>query len=249
MKQKLFETINLNWEDKVTGSEDLCGAVGRPEDEEKLRVIVEDLTSKLELGPKDHLLEVGCGTGVLLSRLKAKVAKASGLDYSMEAIKLANEAFPDIKFIAGEAGELSYDDDTFHKVVCYSVFHYFADLDYAYRAVNEMLRVTRPGGQILLGDIPSKAHFHLSPYYRKLSLREIYYRFMKVVIRIVKRREKTPPLTDPKKWIWYDLDELVRRVETLGHEARIVEQPQIIQWHEVTYNHRFDILIQKSEVP
>lgn len=246
MKKRVFDAINRNWEDKVTDSEDLCGAVGRPTDNEKLHVIIEDLVSKLDLQSGDELLEVGCGTGVLLSLLKKSIQSACGLDYSKEAIKLAREAFPDIDFEAGEAGVLPYEDDRFSKTVCYSVFHYFTNLDYAYKAINEMLRVTCPGGKILLGDIPSKAHFHLSPYYRKFTVKEMYYRIMRVVIRVIKRREKTPPMIDPRKWIWYDLESLVKYIEPKGHSARILEQPQIIQWHEVTYNHRFDILIEKG---
>ena len=77
----------------------------------------------------------------------------------------------------------------------------------------------------------------------------MYHRIMKVVIRVIKRRRKTPPMIDPRKWIWYDLESLVKHIQSLGHSAVIMEQPQIIQWHEVTYNHRFDILIEKGETP
>ena len=248
MKKNLFKSIKMNWDDKVTNSDDLFSAVGRSKDDAKLMVIVEDVVSKLNLCSEDNLVEVGCGTGVLLSKLNAKVGSVKGLDYSSEAIGWAVKVFPDIEFTAGNAAKLPYKSEIFNKAVCYSVFHYFADMEYAYRAIDELIRVTETGGRILLGDLPSKAHFHLSPYYRKLSLSEIYYRFMKIVIRIIKRRKrkKTPPAIDPKKWIWYDLDQMVRYVKNMGHSAQVLKQPQIIQWHEITYNHRFDILIQKK---
>jgi len=248
MKQKLFKSLRGNWDEKVSDSDDLYSAVGRPDDDAKLMEIVEDMVSKLDLCLEDQLIEVGCGTGVLLSQLNSKTGSAKGIDYSTEAIDRAVKAFPDIEFRAGDAARLPYENEIFDKAICYSVFHYFTDMEYAYSAIDELIRVTKAGGKILLGDLPSKAHYHLSPYYRKLTLSELYYRFMKVIVRVIKRRKrsKTLPMFDPKKWIWYDLEQVVRYVEKMGYDVHILNQPRMIQWHEITHNHRFDILIQKK---
>jgi len=246
-KKKTFDEINSNWENKVVESEDLLGAVGRSQDLEKLKIIVKDLSSKMNLETEDNFLEIGCGTGILLSELSSYTRKSFGIDYSNEAIKKAKKAFPEIEFYAADAANLPFEDNQFDKLLCYSVFHYFGDMDYALSSINEFLRVCKDGGTILIGDLPSKPHFHLSPYYNKWDINYLFKLFLRPIIRLIKRRPKVnkAPIIDPKKWLWFNLKDICKKLKKKGHNAEILEQPKVIQWSEITYNHRFDLRITK----
>lgn len=48
----------------------------------------------LELGPRDRLLEIGCGGGLLLRDARATGAAVTGLDHSEEMVRLAQERAP-----------------------------------------------------------------------------------------------------------------------------------------------------------
>ena len=58
---------------------------------------------------------------------------------------------------------MGFVDEYFDDVVCYAVVHYLNNFDEFSRLVAELLRVTKPGGKILIGEIPlsdkSSAYF------------------------------------------------------------------------------------------
>lgn len=58
----------------------------------------------LVLGPEDHLLELGCGGGLLLRDALATGARATGLDHSHEMVELArtNAGGAHVIVVAGE---------------------------------------------------------------------------------------------------------------------------------------------------
>ena len=246
-QKETFGEINKNWEDKINAADDLLVAVGRSKDSATLKVISEDISSKLDLNSDDYLLEVGSGTGVLLSELSKKSKLVNGVDYSTEAVKRGKKAFPDIEMQVAEADNLPFDDNQFDKLLCYGVFHYFVDTKYALSAIDEFLRVCRKGGTILIGDLPSKRHFHLSQHYKKSSIFNLPKIILKEIIRIIKRRPKVKkaPIIDVSKWLWFDLIEIRDELRVKGYTVDILECPNIIQWREISHTHRFDLRIRK----
>src|SRR2546423_12045223 len=67
----------------------------------------------LALGPGDHLLDVGCGGGMLLRDALATGAAATGVDHSAGMVALAPERAPGAEVPEGEAERLPFDDGTF----------------------------------------------------------------------------------------------------------------------------------------
>ena len=102
MRSSIFNAVRKDWEEKVSESKTPLEAVGRSSDNKKLNEIVEDISLKLDLSETDILLEAGCGSGVLLSQLSNKVFQTSGIDYSNNAISIANNNFPEIDFSVAE---------------------------------------------------------------------------------------------------------------------------------------------------
>ncbi|MDQ2068620.1 class I SAM-dependent methyltransferase [Natronospira bacteriovora] len=100
----------------------------------------------------EALLDVGCGTGLLLDRLKVAVPGVSltGIDPSPGMLARARERLGDAVTLAqAPAEQLPFPDGAFDVVVSSSAFHYFRQPQ---AAVNEMARVLRPGGRLLLTD-------------------------------------------------------------------------------------------------
>ena len=97
------------------------------------------------VGEGMRVLDVCTGPGILASAAVERGANTVGLDFSAEFIKKARRNVPDAKFHEGDAQNLPFDDDEFDAVVCgYGIIH----LPDPLRALEEMRRVLKPGGQV-----------------------------------------------------------------------------------------------------
>ena len=76
------------------------------------------------------------------------------MDYSAPHIEIARAALPEMQFHVSEAAVLPFPDAVFDAAFSYGVFLYFPDTAYASAVLREMLRVVRPGGPILIMDVP-----------------------------------------------------------------------------------------------
>lgn len=108
--------------------------------------LIDDLEVDIALRYADRgdLLEVGCGTGLLLERFAAVCRTARGVDLSPGMLSAAEKRGLDVR--VASATELPFDDNSFDVVCSFKVLAHVPDLP---RAITEMLRVTRPGGHVL----------------------------------------------------------------------------------------------------
>ena len=93
-----------------------------------------------------RLLEVPAGTGVLTMPVYQALSHAdiTCLDYSTDMMERAKRRAPgNIKFVQGDVGSLSFEDESFDIVLSLNGFHAFPDKEAAYR---ETYRVLKPGG-------------------------------------------------------------------------------------------------------
>ena len=101
----------------------------------------------LALGPADHLLELGCGGGLLLRDALGSGAKATGIDHSEEMVALAHERAPGAEVVLAKAERLPFDDRSFSAVAMSVVFLF---LDDPVVVLRECRRVLRPGGRLAI---------------------------------------------------------------------------------------------------
>lgn len=87
------------------------------------------------------VLEVGCGTGLLLRRVAPMARTARGLDLSEGMLARARARGLDVR--QGDACALPYEDASFDVVYSFKVLAHVREID---RALMEVRRVLRPGG-------------------------------------------------------------------------------------------------------
>ncbi|QIS03832.1 amino acid adenylation domain-containing protein [Nocardia brasiliensis] len=114
-----------------------------------------------ELGPR-RVLEIGVGSGLLMSQLAPECAEYWATDLSVETIaKLRDQlARVDAGWAANVFLSARPADDPaglpechFDTVVLNSVVQYFPGQDYLRRVIEQVLRVLAPGGAVFVGDV------------------------------------------------------------------------------------------------
>jgi SAM-dependent methyltransferase len=105
-------------------------------------------------------LDVGAGTGLLAERLSSLGIEVTALDPFPQMLGQLRERRPDIPTVVGYGDDIPFDDDSFGLTYCVAVMHHIAKADLVRRTLAEMVRVTRPGGRILVWD-----HNPLNPYW------------------------------------------------------------------------------------
>ncbi|CAM4079201.1 class I SAM-dependent methyltransferase [Pseudoalteromonas ostreae] len=149
-----FNFKQAEWDQIVRENQDFKAQVGRPFDDELWQALIDDVEKKLAFSMQGNkVLDVGCGNGLLLSKLLSNCSEYSGVDYSEAMIEEAKKLLPIGFFYQSQANKLPFDTDQFDRVLSYSIFHYFPSYDYALSAIKEMIRVCKPGGVILIGDV------------------------------------------------------------------------------------------------
>ncbi|HYB95501.1 MAG TPA: class I SAM-dependent methyltransferase [Vicinamibacterales bacterium] len=101
------------------------------------------------------ILDVGCGTGgglMPLVRLGFQPARLHGIDIQFDRLTEAATRTAACRLVAGNAAHLPYATDVFDIVFESTMFMQITDENVAIDIANEMIRVCRPGGFILLSD-------------------------------------------------------------------------------------------------
>lgn len=104
----------------------------------------------LELKSYHHVLEIGCGTGLLLSEIEKYVEKCIGIDVSQGMLaKFIGQS----ETILCAAHELPFCQQRFDRILMCSVAHYFPSFDYFKSVIINGLSILRKDGIFLIGDM------------------------------------------------------------------------------------------------
>ncbi|GAP08400.1 MAG TPA: SAM-dependent methyltransferase [Anaerolinea thermolimosa] len=211
--------------------------VWRAGQERRLRMIL-DAAGALASG---MVLDNGCGVGMYLGRLAEQARCAVGVEYEHERAVSALARAACVACAAGEA--LPFPAETFDLVLSHEVLEHVAD---DRRALEEIIRVLRPGGRLILfcpnrgypfethgifwrgeyhfGNIPLVNYLpralrnHLAPHVRVYSTRDLQHLFHGLPVRIVSRTI-----------IFGAYDNIIARLPRVGRGLR-----SLLQWLERT---------------
>lgn len=100
-----------------------------------------------------RVLDAGCGDGAYTARLAAPRPvgpglDACGVDGTADLVTLARTAHPHLSFGQADLAALPFADDAFGGVLCLTVLEWVAR---PLESLRELVRVTRPGGTLVLG--------------------------------------------------------------------------------------------------
>ncbi len=103
-----------------------------------------------EIGQDDVVLECACGTGAISKYIAPKCKQLIATDFSKGMLKqtLKNcKKYNNVKIKHADMTKLNCRDNRFDKVVAGNVIHL---LEEPYAAINELERVCKPGGKIII---------------------------------------------------------------------------------------------------
>jgi 2-polyprenyl-3-methyl-5-hydroxy-6-metoxy-1,4-benzoquinol methylase len=118
--------------------------------------ITNDLNKTMKFTDDDILLDVGCSGGKIIEAIAPQVKTAIGIDYSQTTIFAAQKAKytqDSIIFLPANATSLPFRDNSFSKLICYSVLIYLNSMKKVEQAIDEFKRVLKDNGKIFIGDV------------------------------------------------------------------------------------------------
>jgi len=132
----------------------------------------EDYMGLLEVKPGDSVLETSVGTGLNFKYLPHGV-RLSGLDLSPEMLTRCQSNLRrwhlDADLYLGNAESLPFADSSFDVVFTCGGFNFFSDKP---KAIREMIRVTRPGGHLMIED---ETEEYVKSTYEKIPYTSSFY--------------------------------------------------------------------------
>ncbi len=100
--------------------------------------------------PSNIVLECACGTGMLTEIIAPECQKLIATDFSKNMLQKAEtkcKNHSNIRFMLADILNLDFEDGIFDKVVAGNVIHLVEE---PFKALEELLRVCRPGGKVII---------------------------------------------------------------------------------------------------
>lgn len=119
------------------------------------------------VGPGSRAIDVATGTGdlaIALARACAPGGEVVGCDFSEQMLVRARRKAPKIRFEWADALSLPYTSQSFDAATVGFGARNFADLG---RGIEEMVRVVRPGGRVVILEITQPQREPLAGFYRR----------------------------------------------------------------------------------
>ncbi|HEY9696212.1 MAG TPA: class I SAM-dependent methyltransferase [Trichocoleus sp.] len=105
----------------------------------------ENLIDLLAPQPGERILDLGCGTGQLTTKIAETGAEVVGIDRSPEMIATAKQNYPELLFEVADARQLQF-PQPFDAVFSNAVLHWILEPDAAIRSIYQALK---PGGRLV----------------------------------------------------------------------------------------------------
>ena len=121
-------------------------------------------------GLNGSVLDVACGTGDMVVELQKHGCTVTGIDLSDEMLAVARQKAPTATYMIADAEQLPFEDETFDAVTCAFGVRNFVHLE---QGLNEMLRVLKPGGRMVILELATPDSALIRPFYNIYTRRII----------------------------------------------------------------------------
>lgn len=135
---------------------------GRPIPAAEMRDWVDQTVGRIQQLKPKRILEIGCGSGLLLFRLAPGCDEYVGTDFSQTVIESVQEnlrTLPNLNHVRLSQREANnfegLEQASFDTIILNSISQYFPNVDYLVDVIRQALAVLSPGGSIFIGDVRS----------------------------------------------------------------------------------------------
>lgn len=117
-----------------------------------------------------EVLDVACGTGDMVVELLKRGCTVTGIDLSEEMLAIAKQKTPQAEYMLADVEHLPFGDESFDAVTCAFGVRNFVHLE---RGLDEMLRVLKPGGRMVILELATPDSAIVRPLYNLYTRRII----------------------------------------------------------------------------
>lgn len=122
------------------------------------RYVVDEIDPR----PGQRILDLAAGTGASSAPLASAGAMVVPTDMSLGMLRVGKQRLPGLSFVAGDALDLPFADNSFDVV---TISYGLRNVEDTVAALREMRRVTRPGGQVLIAEFSTPTNSALRRAY------------------------------------------------------------------------------------
>ena len=127
----------------------------------QMEVFVRLTADVMDYNANDKVLDFGCGSGNFADISAHKIGSILCADMSENYVSICTNKFSEVDNVSvvrvnPDLSDLTSLGSGFTKVICFSVMHYFPDLDYVTSFIKGVQQIAVPGTKLLIGDIGNK---------------------------------------------------------------------------------------------
>jgi amino acid adenylation domain-containing protein/non-ribosomal peptide synthase protein (TIGR01720 family) len=167
-----IEKWKVVWEETYKDSNDRLGAepsddlsgwlstyTGKQIDTAEMSRWTQETVERILALKPSQVLEIGCGTGLLLTRLSKHVSHYRGVDFSASVLskltqRLTQSDISIVSLVNREATDFSNETpEIYDTVIINSVAQYFQNIEYLIEVIEKSIGVIKDGGHLYLGDL------------------------------------------------------------------------------------------------
>lgn len=100
------------------------------------------------INPNSKILDAGCGNGKNMIYFKKNGHTVKGIDFSNSLLKICKSK--DLDVISSDIRNLPFENNTFDNTISIAVIHHLSTNEDRIKAIEELLRVTKKDGKILI---------------------------------------------------------------------------------------------------
>jgi len=118
-----------------------------------------------DIPESSNVLDAGCGNGKNMVYMNSKNINSIGIDFSQQLLQICREK--SLNVLESDIRKLPFVDNEFDFVVSIAVVHHISSYEDRIKSINEMLRVCKLGGKVLISvwaleqDKDSRFNFNL----------------------------------------------------------------------------------------
>jgi len=113
----------------------------------------DDIIKKMDFEPKYKILDVGGGTGAFLEKILQREPEIQVVLLDSSKSMIEESKITD-SMVQGKACRNPFSKNSFDYVLCTDALHHF---EHKRKSVQEMMRVVKPGGSIIIFDMDAKS--------------------------------------------------------------------------------------------